>query len=180
MRLLLIADTHLPQRATDLPGEVWDAIDDADLVVHAGDWVSLDLLDRIEARADLLGCWGNNDHGLEFRKRLPEVARRTVEGVHLTVVHETGTKQQREAFCDRTFGGTDLLVFGHSHIPWDSTTPGGMRLLNPGETLQARFTAPTQPGNYPFICTFPAHFFEPCCNADNCFYTFFSAFFDNV
>ncbi len=138
MRLLLIADTHIPQRAVDLPDEVWAAVDAADLVVHAGDWVSLDLLDRLEARADLLGCWGNNDHGVEFRRRLPEVARRTVEGVELAVTHETGDKRGRDRFCDTRFAGTDLLVFGHSHVPWDSTTPGGIRLLNPGSCVDRR------------------------------------------
>jgi putative phosphoesterase len=139
VQLLLIADTHLPQRALDLPAEVWDAVDAADLVVHAGDWVSLDLLDRLTERAqDLMGVWGNNDHGTEFRRRLPEVDRRTVEGVRLAVVHETGDKRQRDAFCDRTFPETDLLVFGHSHVPWDSTTPGGLRLLNPGSCVDRR------------------------------------------
>lgn len=138
MRLLLLADTHVPQRARDLDPEVWQAIDDADLVVHAGDWVSLDLLDRVEARADLLGCWGNNDHGQDFRARLPEVARREVEGVQVAVTHETGDKRGREARCDARFEGTDLLVFGHSHVPWDSTTPGGIRLLNPGSCVDRR------------------------------------------
>lgn len=138
MRLLLIADTHVPQRAADLPDEVWQAVDEADLVIHAGDWVSLELLDRLEARADLLGCWGNNDHGVEWRARLPEVARRTVEGVRVVVTHETGDKRTRDTFCDTRFPDTDLLVFGHSHIPWDSTTPGGIRLLNPGSCVDRR------------------------------------------
>jgi putative phosphoesterase len=138
VRLLLLADTHIPQRARDLPSEVWEAVDDADLVVHAGDWVSLDLLDQLEARADLLACRGNNDHGVEFRTRLPEVARRTVEGVRVAVVHETGDRHRRAAYCDATFPDTDLLVFGHSHIPWDSTTPGGIRLLNPGSCVDRR------------------------------------------
>lgn len=139
MRLLLIADTHIPQRALDLPDEVWQEVDVADLVVHAGDWVTLDLVDKLEDRAnDLMGCWGNNDHGVEFRKRLPEVDRREVEGVRLAVVHETGDKRQRDAFCDRNFAGTDVLVFGHSHAPWDATTPGGIRLLNPGSCVDRR------------------------------------------
>jgi putative phosphoesterase len=138
VHLLLIADTHVPQRATDLPSEVWQAVDDADVVVHAGDWVTLDLLDRLAARADVLGVWGNNDHGTEFRNRLPEVARRTLDGVRLAVVHETGDKRQRDTFCDRSFPDTDVLVFGHSHVPWDSTTPGGLRLLNPGSCIDRR------------------------------------------
>ena len=139
MQLLLIADTHVPQRALDLPGEVWDAVDAADLVVHAGDWVSLDLLDRLQERANyLMGCWGKNYLGDEWRRRLPEVDRRTVEGVRVAVTHETGDKRKRDAFCDERYADVDLLVFGHSHIPWDSTTPGGIRLLNPGSCVDRR------------------------------------------
>ncbi|MBW3640372.1 MAG: metallophosphoesterase [Actinobacteria bacterium] len=138
MRLLLLADTHLPRRARDLPAQVWAEVAAADLVIHAGDWVSADLLDRLEQRsAALLGCWGNND-GPELRARLPEVARTTVEGVRLAVVHETGASGGREARADLAHPDTDLLVFGHSHIPWDTVTPGGMRLLNPGSPTDRR------------------------------------------
>ena len=134
--MLLLADTHVPRRAKDLPAEVWAAIDAADLVVHAGDWVTVDLLDALQARADVLGCWGNND-GPELRSRLPEVARRTVEGVRIAVVHETGDAKGREARMDQRFD-EDVLVFGHSHIPWDTLTPKGMRLLNPGSPTDRR------------------------------------------
>jgi putative phosphoesterase len=139
VRLLLIADTHVPQRALDLPAEVWDAVDAADVVVHAGDWVTLDLVDKLEARCDLMGVWGNNDHGVEFRKRLPEVSRREIEGVRLAVIHETGDKRHRDKYVDQRFGDTaDLLVFGHSHVPWDSVSPGGLRMLNPGSCVDRR------------------------------------------
>jgi putative phosphoesterase len=137
VHLLLLADTHLPRRAKDLPPDVWAAVDAVDLVVHAGDWMHLDLLDRLEARADVLGCWGNND-GPDLRARLPEVARRTVEGVRVAVVHETGDAKGRDLRMDRAHPDTDLLVFGHSHIPWDTVTPGGMRLLNPGSPTDRR------------------------------------------
>lgn len=137
MRLLLLADTHLPRRAKHLPAEVWDQVDRADLVVHAGDWVTVDLLDALEDRAEVLGCWGNND-GCDLRARLPEVATRTVEGVRLAVTHETGDATGRERRADAAFQDTDLLVFGHSHIPWDTVTPGGLRLLNPGSPTDRR------------------------------------------
>ncbi|GIG23654.1 phosphoesterase [Cellulomonas chitinilytica] len=137
-RLVLLADTHVPQRARDLPAEVWAAVDAADVVVHAGDWVSLDLLDALEARAArLVGCYGNND-GPGLRARLPEVARVEVDGLRLGVVHETGPAQGREQRCDDAHPGLDVLVFGHSHIPWDSVTPRGMRLLNPGSPTDRR------------------------------------------
>ncbi|HEY9339191.1 MAG TPA: metallophosphoesterase [Kribbella sp.] len=138
MRLLLISDTHLPVRAKKLPAPVWEAVDDADVVVHAGDWVSVALLDELEARAKLLiGCWGNND-GPELRARLPEVARVTLDGMSVAVVHETGPAKGREARCEAAYSGVDLLVFGHSHIPWDTTGPRGLRLLNPGSPTDRR------------------------------------------
>ena len=63
-RLLIMADTHVPKRARDIPGQVWREVESADVVLHAGDWVAVDLLDELEARAErLVGVWGNNDHG---------------------------------------------------------------------------------------------------------------------
>ena len=137
-RLLLLADTHLPRRARDLPAGVWAAVDEADLVLHAGDWVDVSLLDELERRSRrLVGCYGNND-GPELRARLPEVARVAVAGLSIAVVHETGPSRGREERCDALYPGVDVLVFGHSHIPWDSTTPGGLRLLNPGSPTDRR------------------------------------------
>ncbi|TDB73671.1 metallophosphoesterase [Micromonospora sp. KC721] len=138
MRLVLIADTHLPKRARDLPAPVWSAVGDADVVVHAGDWVEPALLDALSARSRrLIGVYGNND-GPELRARLPEVARADLDGLRLAVVHETGPKERREQRCAARFPDTDLLVFGHSHIPWDSVAPGGLRLLNPGSPTDRR------------------------------------------
>lgn len=137
-RLLLLADTHVPKRARDLPAEVWTAVDEADVVVHAGDWVDVRLLDELEQRAArLVAVWGNNDHG-QLRERLTEVARVTIEGVRIGVVHETGDSRGREARCSEAYPDLDVLVFGHSHIPWDSTTPTGLRLLNPGSPTDRR------------------------------------------
>ena len=138
MRLLLIADTHVPRRARDLPEQVWSQVDAADVVVHAGDWVDVSLLDALESRGPrLVAVFGNND-GEELRARLPEVARVELDGVRLGVVHETGAAQGREARCSLAYPDLDVLVFGHSHIPWDTTTASGLRLLNPGSPTDRR------------------------------------------
>ena len=138
MRLLLIADTHVPRRARDLPQRLWDEVARADVVVHAGDWVEPALLDSLEARADrLVACWGNND-GDELRARLPERADATLGGVRFTVVHETGGSEGRDARMAKQYPDTDVLVFGHSHIPWDTTATTGLRLLNPGSPTDRR------------------------------------------
>ena len=137
-RLLLLADTHVPKRARDLPAEVWSAVDEADVVLHAGDWVDVRLLDELEARSRrLVACYGNNDHGV-LRERLPEVARDEVDGLRLAVVHETGQAKGREERMSARYADVDVLVFGHSHIPWDTTTTSGLRLLNPGSPTDRR------------------------------------------
>lgn len=138
MRLLLLADTHVPKRARQIPEQVWQAVDAADIVIHAGDWVEASVLDQLESRAArLVGVWGNND-GPDLRRRLPKVAHAAIEGIRFSVIHETGSAQGREARADVAFPDTDVLVFGHSHIPWDTTTPRGIRLLNPGSPTDRR------------------------------------------
>jgi len=138
MRLLLVADTHVPKRARQLPEPVWQAVDRADVVFHAGDWVEEPLLDEFEARARrLVAVYGNND-GPALRRRLPEVAEVDLEGLRFAVVHETGAAQGRERRCAQRFPEADVLVFGHSHIPWDTTASTGLRLLNPGSPTDRR------------------------------------------
>ncbi len=137
-RIVLVADTHVPTRARDLPAEVWDAVEDADLVVHAGDWVEECVLDEFERRARrLVAVWGNNDHGA-LRERLTEVAYAEIEGLRFGVIHETGAAKGREQRCSARFPDLDVLVFGHSHIPWDTTSASGLRLLNPGSPTDRR------------------------------------------
>jgi putative phosphoesterase len=138
VRLVLMSDTHIPKRAHDLPLELWAAVDEADVVVHAGDWVDVAMLDALEARAGrLVACYGNND-GPALRARLPELARVALDGLRLAVIHETGQTKGREARCAAEFPDVDVLVFGHSHIPWDTVAPGGLRLLNPGSPTDRR------------------------------------------
>jgi putative phosphoesterase len=138
LRLVLVSDTHVPKRARDLPAPLWADIDAADVVVHAGDWVGESLLRAVRQRARrLVAVYGNND-GPDLREGLPEVARVELDGVRFAVVHETGPARGREERCAARFPDADVLVFGHSHIPWDTTTATGLRLLNPGSPTDRR------------------------------------------
>ncbi|GAB3580472.1 metallophosphoesterase [Leifsonia lichenia] len=138
LRLVLVSDTHVPARARTLPQQLLAAIDDADVVIHAGDWVDAATLDLLEARSKrLIAVCGNNDHGV-LRERLPEVATAELGGLRFSVVHETGQAAGRELRCEAAFPAADVLVFGHSHIPWDTTAPNGLRLLNPGSPTDRR------------------------------------------
>lgn len=63
---------------------LWDAVDAADVVLHAGDWVDVTLLDALSARARrLVACSGDND-GPALRARLPEVGRDRRRQPHCT------------------------------------------------------------------------------------------------
>ncbi|MFF2567372.1 metallophosphoesterase family protein [Streptomyces sp. NPDC058084] len=137
MRLLLTSDTHVPARAASLPEALMAAVADADAVIHAGDWIDEATLDLLESRSRrLIGVYGNND-GPGLRRRLPEVAHAELEGLRFAVVHETGAAAGRERRCAARFPDVDVLVFGHSHIPWD-TRAGRLRLLNPGSPTDRR------------------------------------------
>ncbi|MGW6529415.1 metallophosphoesterase family protein [Streptomyces venezuelae] len=138
MQLLLTSDTHVPARAKRLPDDLMKDIDAADVVIHAGDWIDGATLDLFESRSRrLVAVYGNND-GPGLRRRLPEVARVELGGLRFGVVHETGAATGRERRCAERFPDLDVLVFGHSHIPWDTTAPGGLRLLNPGSPTDRR------------------------------------------
>ncbi|MGW0611543.1 metallophosphoesterase family protein [Streptomyces sp. NPDC002788] len=138
MRLLLMSDTHLPKRAKDLPAPLLAELPHADVVFHAGDWVDEATLDLLQDRCRrLVAVYGNND-GPDLRARLPEVAYAELDGLRFGVIHETGPGQGREKRCAERFPDLDVLVFGHSHIPWDTTAPSGLRLLNPGSPTDRR------------------------------------------
>ncbi|MFB9593539.1 metallophosphoesterase family protein [Streptomyces racemochromogenes] len=138
MELLLMSDTHVPARARELPAELLERVPRADVVIHAGDWTDTATLDLLEQRARrLLAVYGNND-GPGLRARLPEVAYAELGGVRFAVVHETGPARGREQRCAVRFPEVDVLVFGHSHIPWDTSAGDRLRLLNPGSPTDRR------------------------------------------
>lgn len=133
--LTVVSDTH----ATDghrLTGRTLDAVREADLAVHAGDFVAEPVLDAFEAEADRLrGVYGNND-GAAIRDRLPEV--RTVEygGLRFAVVHTRRGGDTALTMLGRE-RAADAVIFGHSHRPgFDDAGP--VALLNPGSHAQPR------------------------------------------
>lgn len=135
---MVISDTHIPGRARDLPAAVWAAVDEADVVIHAGDWVSLPFFETVSERAArLVGVYGNNDPE-PLRRLMPETARVELGGLRVAVIHDTGPAVGRDRRCAGGFADCDVLFFGHSHIPWDTTAPNGLRLLNPGSPTDRR------------------------------------------
>ena len=135
--VVVLADTHIRRGSTRrLPPAVYAALEEADLVLHAGDVVAGDLLEELAGFAPTLAVLGNND--IELVGRLPEERVFTVEGVRVAMVHDSGTRKGREARLRRRFPTADIVVFGHSHIPIDATGLDGQRLFNPGSPTERR------------------------------------------
>ena len=142
MRVLVLADTHVrPDRGRTLPDPVWAAADEADVVLHAGDVLTADLLDELAVRAPTHAVLGNNDVGLGGL--LPEVLELDLDGVTVAMVHDSGPSAGRAGRLHRRFPEADIVVFGHSHLPLDEEGVDGQRLFNPGSPTERR-RAPTR------------------------------------
>ncbi len=137
MRAVVLADTHLRAGSgRGLPARVVAELAQAEVVLHAGDILDGALLEELQTFAPTHAVLGNNDH--ELVGVLPERLELTLAGVSVGMVHDSGPRQGREARLRRGFPGADLVVFGHSHIPWDAPGLGGQWLLNPGSPTQRR------------------------------------------
>ena len=136
MRALVLADTHLGPDLDKLPSGVWDELERADVVLHAGDVVTQHLLDALGRRAPVHAVLGNNDRALVGR--LPDRIELELAGVRVGMVHDSGARGGRERRMRRWFPRADIVVFGHSHDPVDAEGEDGQRLFNPGSAVQRR------------------------------------------
>jgi hypothetical protein len=110
--------------------------DDADVVLHAGDIVVAEVLEGLGAHAPVHAVLGNNDH--ELVGSLPQTLQISLAGVRVGMVHDSGQARGREGRMARRFPGCDLVVFGHSHIPWNTVGGNGQVLFNPGSPTERR------------------------------------------
>ena len=137
IRVAVLADTHVRDiGGTNLPEAAWSVLSGVDVILHAGDITGQKLLDELQALAPVHAVRGNNDTALSA---LPETCELELERVHVSMIHDSGPRRGREARLHRRFPRADLIVFGHSHIPWDTSGIDGQRLFNPGSaTLRRR------------------------------------------
>jgi uncharacterized protein len=139
MLIAVISDTHLPRGTRRLPEACIERIDAADLLLHAGDFSTLDVLRKLEAIGPpVLGVQGNVDSA-ELRRLLPE--ERVVEagGARIAMVHDAGPRAGRLARMRARFGErADVVVFGHSHMPLHEQGDDGFQILNPGSPTERR------------------------------------------
>lgn len=137
MLVAILSDTHLPRGNRRLPDACWEHLAEADLIVHAGDFVVGDVLDELEAVGPPVVAVHGNMDSVELVAKLPERGLVGVEGARLGIVHDGGRAIGRLRRLRRAFPDADAVVFGHSHIPLHEQEPG-FQIFNPGSPTDRR------------------------------------------
>ena len=140
MNVLLLADTHLGEgQSGRLVDKMRGHLEAADVIIHAGDVTDASILTALEEFAPVRAVLGNNDRGVI----LPDRFVVELDGCEVAAVHDSGPAEGRTARLRRWFPQADVVVFGHSHIPWhqlDVRTADGhvQHHVNPGSAVQRR------------------------------------------
>jgi putative phosphoesterase len=124
----VISDTHGLVRP-----EVKEVFRGVDLILHAGDIGSMDVLNELRETAPVVAVRGNNDTG-DWARGIPETLMKKVAGVRIYVLHDLKQLQAGHA-------PSDVIISGHSHRPLVETREG-ILLVNPGSAGPRRFKLP--------------------------------------
>jgi putative phosphoesterase len=137
VRVAVVSDTHAPRFWKRCPPAVARRLDGVDAILHAGDVCTAAVLDELAAFAPVHVVLGNNDGPDVAAWGAAPTLRLDLAGVAVAMIHDSGQKIGRAARMRALFPDAALVVFGHSHIPWD-TAEHGRRLLNPGSPTDKR------------------------------------------
>ncbi|WP_091451648.1 metallophosphoesterase family protein [Actinokineospora iranica] len=137
MDIAVLSDTHAPRRWKTCPAAVAERLRTVDLILHAGDVCTADVLDELSAYAPVHAVLGNNDGPDVAAWGAPETLEVDLAGLRVAMIHDSGPAAGRTARMRRRFPDADLVVFGHSHIPMD-LTGDGVRVFNPGSPTDRR------------------------------------------
>ena len=137
MLIGLISDTHIPDRARQIPQNVLTLFKDVDLIIHAGDLTTQSVIDELEKIAPVMAIQGNMDRvaGLD----LPKARVIDIEGVKIGVAHGEvypRADTQQLLYLAKQLD-VNILVTGHSHQPKIESVEDVL-LLNPGSPIVPR------------------------------------------
>jgi uncharacterized protein len=136
MLIAVISDTHLPRGQRRLPDACLERLRSADLILHAGDFSTPEVLHELESIGPVAGVSGNVD-SFALRQLLPESRIVQAGGARIAMVHDAGPAAGRLERMRRRFPDADAVVFGHSHIPLHEEADG-FQIFNPGSPTDRR------------------------------------------
>jgi uncharacterized protein len=137
VKIGVISDTHVPTAAHALPPAVFDLFRGVDLILHAGDIVELSVLDELRAIAPVEAVAGNMD-GPETQSRLPSKKIVRIGSFTAGLTHGKYRMDVQRELIRKEFGAVDLIVYGHSHVPFWGLIDG-VFFLNPGSPTDKRY-----------------------------------------
>jgi len=141
LRIGVVSDTHMFSRGAKLPDAVTAGLRGVDLILHAGDFTDPAVVPLLESIAPLEAVAGNND-GLEIVRRYGYRRVVVAGGRRIGLVHGhegPGRSTESKALLAFRDEKVDIVVYGHSHIPYYETTPDGVLLFNPGSPTDKRW-----------------------------------------
>ena len=138
MQIAVISDTHLPRGQRRLPDTCVERLREADLILHAGDIATAEVLAEIEALGPPVVAVHGNVDSEELRRRLPEARMLDTDAGRIAMVHDAGPAKGRLERLRLRFPDADTVVFGHSHIPLHERAADGFQIFNPGSPTERR------------------------------------------
>ncbi|MEQ8175683.1 MAG: metallophosphoesterase family protein [Syntrophomonadaceae bacterium] len=136
MLIGVLSDTHLPRRGRELPAVLLKALEKADLIIHAGDFTTLAVLQRLQGFAPVKAVYGNVDSD-EVLETLNQSEQFCLEGLSIGLIHGFGTRGTSKTRAAEAFPVAQCVVYGHSHIPGIEFS-GNQLLFNPGSPTDKR------------------------------------------
>ena len=133
----MLSDTHAPRYWKSCPPAVARVLEHVEVILHAGDVCTPDVLDELSQWAPVHAVRGNNDGPDVADWGAPDTLTLELAGLPVAMVHDSGARIGRPARLRRRFPDARLVVFGHSHIPLNEEHDG-QRIFNPGSPTDKR------------------------------------------
>lgn len=137
MKVAVIADTHTTGSSRPVPHGAWPYLESSDHILHAGDVCDVTLLKELESLAPLTVVLGNCDPMPVRDWGAGERAEVDLGGIRIGMIHDAGPRERRRERMRGMFPDARVVVFGHSHIPWNEDEDG-LLLFNPGSPTWKR------------------------------------------
>ena len=141
MKIGVISDTHIPERAREIPEEILNSFKDVEMIIHAGDLADLCVLDTLKTVCNnLKAVWGNMDP-YAVRKELPQKEVIEIGNYKIGVMHGWGPPYKlidlmKEEFKNES---VNMIIFGHSHSAVNEKR-GDILYFNPGSPTDKIFS----------------------------------------
>ncbi len=139
MKAGVLSDTHINSVTDDLISIYDNYLSDVDVIFHAGDIVSSDVVAFLD-RDNFHGVAGNMDP-YDVRGVLPVKKVVSLESVKIGLIHGWGASGDIESEIYSEFEDVDVIIYGHTHIPANHFK-NNILFFNPGTAIGYKSNGP--------------------------------------